>query len=612
MEFTAALRDRLVAADPGLTRLYMAARATGAVGAALGILLAVADWVRLPLTVPLVGAALGMTWAIAVNDPSPREQRVTTLLLWLPAAAMLALGTFTARDRFVSDALFVCILFASVYVRRYGPRGFAIGMVSVLAFFFALFLRATFEQLPWLLFALAATTACTYVIRFFIFPDRPEYAFRNGVSAFRARQRLIGATLAQAAECGTWTRRLQRRMNHHIFRLNETAIALDDVLRETGTGEQRAEVVDAELASEEAVERAVRDPHARVEMPLLIMEAPAKQPSEWTPRGVFRIGTQLEMGRFSATTRQAIQLTLAAIPAIIAGDLLSAQRWYWAVLTTFVVFSGTTSAGETLRKAWSRVAGTAFGVLAGVLIALIVRGDRAAALALLFIFLFVAVYGLRLSYALMTFGITAVLSLLYVLLGFYTDQILVLRLVETVVGAAFGGAAATLVLPIHTERVVGSVIAEALSRLSAAVEQSSLRLTGDESADPIQAARAYDEAFQTVRAQLLPLIYSLRMRPDETLRTRLLLLAACGYSLRALASLANDAPPDCPADSIRNLQRHVQAQIRIALERLADGSTPAPPFEEAAAQHLNSAALRHLARIDRSVHRLAMGISGAR
>lgn len=46
----------------------MAARATGAVGAALGILLALADRLRLPLTVPLVGAALGMTWALGDGD----------------------------------------------------------------------------------------------------------------------------------------------------------------------------------------------------------------------------------------------------------------------------------------------------------------------------------------------------------------------------------------------------------------------------------------------------------------------------------------------------------------------------------------------------------------
>lgn len=441
MLFTATLADRVVAADPGLTRLFMALRATAAVGAALAILLPAADRLHLPLTVPLVGAALGMTWAIAVNDPSPHEQRGTTLLLWLPAAAMLSLGTFTAPNRTISDVLFVAVLFASVYVRRYGPRGFAVGMVGVLAFFFSLFLHATFSQLPWLLFALAVTTACTYVIRFFVFPDRPQYAFRNGVAAFRARQRLIGQTLAQAAEISTWTRRLQRQVNHHLFRLNETAIALDDVLREIDAGGQRAAIVDAELATQQAAERAIGSVHANPRIPLLVMATPVVEAPDWTPRGFFRVGTQIETGALEPAMRQAIQLTLAAIPAIVAGEMLSAQRWYWTVLTAFVVFSGATSAGETLRKAWSRVAGTALGVLAGVLVVLLVRGNHAAALALLFVFLFVAVYGLRLSYGMMTFGITAVLSLLYVLLGLFTDQILVLRLME---------------------RVVRSVIAEAL------------------------------------------------------------------------------------------------------------------------------------------------------
>lgn len=607
MQFTATLRDRLVAADPGLTRLFMALRATAAVAAALGVLWVAAQRLHLPLTVPLVGAALGMTWAISVNDRSPRDQRVTTLLLWLPAAAMLTLGTFTSPNRGLSDALFVLALFASVYVRRYGPRGFAIGMVGVLAFFFSLFLRATFAQLPWLIFALAVTTVCTYVIRFFVFPDRSQHAFRNGVAAFRARQRLIAGTIATAAACGGWSRRLRRAMNHHVFRLNETAIALDDVLRDVEASEQRAAVVDAELATEEVVERAIRDVRAPVEMPLLVIETPPVEALDWSPRGVFRVGTQIEMGRFGPTTRQAIQLTLAAVPAIIAGEMLSAQRWYWAVLTAFVVFSGTTSAGETLRKAWSRTAGTALGVLAGVLVAILVRGNHAASLALLFVFLFVAVYGLRLSYAMMTFGITAVLSLLYVLLGLFTDQILMLRLVETAVGAAFGGIAATLVLPIHTERVVSSVIAEALNRLSAAVDQAARRLSGDERADPIEAARAYDEAFQTVRAQLLPLIYTLRLRPDETLRARMLLLAACGYSLRALASAAHEAHPDCEPEAVRQLQQHVQEQIRIALDRLQGGKTPAAPVEDAG-RHEGSPALMHLTRIDRSVHRLAAGL----
>lgn len=564
MPVTVTLRDRLVAADPGLTRFHMAARATSAVASALGVLLLVAHWEHLPLTVPLVGAALGMTWAIAVNDPDPREQRITTLLLWLPAAAMLTLGTFTAGNRVLCDALFVAVLFGSVYIRRYGPRAFAVGMVCVLAFFFALFLRASFAQLPWLLFALAVTTVCTYVLRFYVLPDRPEHAFRSALAAFRARQRLIAATLAEAAACGAWPRRLQRRINHHVFRLNETAIALDDLLQDRAHSEARACVLDAELQTEEAVERARRDPHAPVEIRELRMDTPALVDAQWSPRGVFRVGTQVDLGRLAPTTRQAIQLTLAAIPAIVVGELLSPQRWYWAVLTAFVVFSGTTSAGETLRKAWSRVAGTAVGVAAGVLVAIVVRGNSAAALTLLFVFLFVAVYGLRLSYGLMTFGITAVLSLLYVLLGFFTDQVLVLRLIETAVGAAFGGAAATFVVPIHTEKVIDSVTAEALTRLNNAIDQAASALAGDEHADVVTAVRAYDEAFQTMRAQLLPLIYTLRMRPDERLRTRLLLFASCAYSLRTLASLANRSPADSKSTALVHLERIDRSVHRLA------------------------------------------------
>jgi hypothetical protein len=604
MLLTGALRDRLVAADPGLTRLYMAARATCAVASALGVLLLVAHWKHLPLTVPLVGAALGMTWAIAVTDPDPRKQRITTVALWFPAGAMLTLGTFTAPHRFVSDTLFVCVLFGSVYIRQYGPRAYAIGMVAVLAFFFSLFLRATFAQLPWLLFALAVTTICTYVVRFFLLPDNPKGAFHNGVLAFRARQRLIAGTVEQIQARGGWTRALQRRMNHHVFRLNETAIALDDLLRGIPASRARATILDTELATEEQVERVVRDPNAPIRIPLLEVHPPSLERGEWSPRGAFRVGTQIKTPGLTPAARQAIQLTLAAIPAIIAGEFLSAQRWYWGVLTAFVVFGGTTSAGETLRKAWSRVAGTALGVAAGVVVAIVVRGSQPAALAMLFVFLFIAVYGLRLSYALMTFGITAVLSLLYVLLGLFTDQILVLRLIETAIGAGFGGAAATFILPIHTESVVNSVTAEALNRLSSAVEAASSRLSGDKAAEPVAAARAYDEAFQSVRAQLLPLIYTLRIHPDETLRTRLLLLASCAYSLRALASLAIEAPPDCPVDLIRRSQQHVQQQIGVALKRLRDGKVAIPSVEKIDRTR-ESVALMHLERIDRSVHRLA-------
>ena len=42
----------------------------------------------------------------------------------------------------VADVGFIAVLFAAVWVRRFGPRGNALGMVAFISYFFALFLRA--------------------------------------------------------------------------------------------------------------------------------------------------------------------------------------------------------------------------------------------------------------------------------------------------------------------------------------------------------------------------------------------------------------------------------------------------------------------------------------
>lgn len=62
------------------------------------------------------------------------------------------------------------------------------------------------------------------------------------------------------------------------------------------------------------------------------------------------------------TTRQAIQVAVAASLAIVAGELASPARWYWAVIAAFVIFAGTNSWGETLTKGWQRLLGTVLGV----------------------------------------------------------------------------------------------------------------------------------------------------------------------------------------------------------------------------------------------------------
>jgi len=106
----------------------------------------------------------------------------------------------------------------------------------------------------------------------------------------------------------------------------------------------------------------------------------------------------------------------------VLGEALDPHRWYWAVLATYFVFLGTASSGETLARAWSRIVGTAIGAAAGVLAGLLVHGDTGVAVALLFACLFLSVYLLRASHAMMIFFITASLALLYIVLGRFSQE----------------------------------------------------------------------------------------------------------------------------------------------------------------------------------------------
>ena len=72
--------------------------------------------------------------------------------------------------------------------------------------------------------------------------------------------------------------------------------------------------------------------------------------------------------------------------------MLSSNRWYWAVLTAFVIFSGTASRGETLVKAWQRVVGTLTGVVIGVVLVALVGGNVVVSVVFIFVALFMTFY----------------------------------------------------------------------------------------------------------------------------------------------------------------------------------------------------------------------------
>ncbi|WP_307818371.1 FUSC family protein [Streptomyces sp. MBT62] len=324
------------------------------------------------------------------------------------------------------------------------------------------------------------------------------------------------------------------------------------------------------------------------------------------------------------TTRAAVQVAVGSSLAIIGGEFLSSQRWYWAVLTCWIVFLNTSSTGEILVKGYRRLLGTVLGVVAGIGLAGLVGHHTWTAFALVLLFIFAMFYTAPLSYTLMSFFVTAMLGLLYTLLHTYSASVLVLRIEETALGAACGVVAAALVLPVHTDRRTNELLGTVLARLTEVTEAAVDQLSGGAPAELLDKARDLDQALADLSASTQPLthpITPLRARRD-TARFVVALLETCAYHARYLAATAELLPthPSIAADPrLREAGRRIVHNIGVIGAHVADGDavglietgpsiasllrpgTPGTPRYG----RVTDRVLRHLQRLDEAVVGLA-------
>jgi uncharacterized membrane protein YccC len=292
--------------------------------------------------------------------------------------------------------------------------------------------------------------------------------------------------------------------------------------------------------------------------------------------------------------RTAIQVTVAAGLAIVLGQLVSPNRWYWAVITAFVVFISANSRGELLVRAWQRTAGTILGVLAGIVVAAQVSGDLTAELSVILLCVFLAFYFVGYSYAAMTFFITTLLGALYGMLGTFDASVLETRLAETAVGALAGVLAAVFVLPTRTRELVRTNTGEFLKALRDFLRSTGTELSEQGTASGLQEpTRALDDALQRVLTSANPLTaYRFRSRRSQVQRTATK-LSGCAYYVRNLSVALGDTAEMVDADTRERLAEQLWA-LADAAESLTDEGQV--PFEEAiAAAHRRSDELHDLA-----------------
>lgn len=271
-----------------------------------------------------------------------------------------------------------------------------------------------------------------------------------------------------------------------------------------------------------------------------------------TPRGNGTAGTPAaatpDRRELSQPARAAIQAAIGGALAIVGGELLSVQRWYWAVIAGFIVFAGTTSRGDLLVKGWRRLWGTLLGIIAGTVLGTLLVGKLPVDVAVLLLCIFFAFYTMRVSYSTMTFFITVMLGMLYDVLGTFSPDVLLLRLEETAIGVAGSAVAAMLILPTRTRSTVLSALHEYFAALRRELEDARRLLIDADRVSVIGATREVDRAANAVRTAIDPMLH--RLSPSRVRRgqaTRLLTLTE--ESSLAARNLARAAEPGALATS---------------------------------------------------------------
>lgn len=225
-------RTWTVGTDPGLLRLRLAIRTTIALACSLLAMYVLTRATGQPLSVALLGAVITMIAARSVNEPDPRQQRITMALLPLPAILSITAAALLTPHRLAGDIVFVGIVFIAVYIRRFGARGRALGMVAFMAYFFNLFLRAGVHELPWMIAAVSLGTLCTFVMTAYVVPDRPERVLQATIRTLRARMAIVVDTTGDTLRVGHPDERRQRRLRLRVARLNETALMVQDQIED--------------------------------------------------------------------------------------------------------------------------------------------------------------------------------------------------------------------------------------------------------------------------------------------------------------------------------------------------------------------------------------------
>jgi uncharacterized membrane protein YccC len=596
---TLALWDHIGAIDPGLIRLMLAVRGTTSVLlATLAAMLAGHLW-----GVSVVECASGITFSLMgpflMREPTPRQRQRTLLVLVLPAIGATIATSLLHGLGVIGDSSFLALVFIFYLLHPISPRLIAIGLVSVVITYVGLYLELPPATLPVQIASVIAALPLIAFACFVVVPMNAPATLRRMVAAVQARAAHVLHSAHDVAASGGIPGLAVTKLRRDLARLNEAALAADDqlaLLAPAGREAVRAGLIDLELATARLVE-VLRDEQDRPRhsIRLLLHERRMRRGRRYnmtpdmlepgTLRGrlvelghaVHRLG-EAARGIAPATSapvpaklppgplawRLATRVTLAAALAMAGGMAISPQRWFWAVITVYVVFLNARTRGDAVYRGLQRLGGTVLGIVIGLILAALLEGDPWVAAAALLGSVFGMYYWIMTSYTVGIFCVTVLLSLLYGLLGVPLESLMLLRLEETAIGAAAAIFVAACVLPTPTRDQVIRSGRGVLAALVGAVRASRQALAGGEFATPpMQAMRLVDRQVADLRLALAPLTAGRVLLRRSALERPVPALLDCVHWTRALAaaSQATGAGPAAGTEALAARAAAIESRL---------------------------------------------------
>jgi uncharacterized membrane protein YccC len=316
--------------------------------------------------------------------------------------------------------------------------------------------------------------------------------------------------------------------------------------------------------------------------------------------------------------RPPVQTAIAAALAIVSGELVSPNRWYWAAFAAYVMFQGTRSRGESVAKGARFMIGTVTGVVAGALLGTLLSGHEMITMAAIVLAVFLAFQANLAAFGVMVFWITIILGLMFGLLGYFPPDLLLLRLKESAAGAACGAVVASMVLVRGEHTATRDATIAFLRALGLSVDSAARVLLDGQPAPQLTAdILSTEQRFRDLDAIARSEQSTHPLTRNERLHRRLLLLEACEQWARELGHIClQRVALNDPA--LAHAARQTVARIDATLSSLIDspgGPSPAasataepePELGLAADDDPAHRAVRLLLRVDSALLRLGAG-----